>query len=177
MARADTKLDNHPTVKEETMSESSTTHGSFGKMKLEPEKGEIPLRKGILRFPSSPEEEPHLVASKCKSCGDIAFPPKTFCGKCEGEEVEEMLLGNKANVYSYTTVYQMGVPGVEVPHTIAIVKFPEDDELLVAGQMTDCAPEEVKVGMEVETVIDKVRSGKMPGTDVIGYKFRPVHRE
>ena len=93
------------------MSESSTTHGRFGKMKLEPEKGEIPLRKGILRFPSSPEEEPHLVASKCKSCGDIAFPPKTFCGKCESEEVEEVVLSNKAKVYSYTNRLPNGCTG------------------------------------------------------------------
>ena len=153
--------------------------GKYGKMKLEPEKGEIPLREGILKFPSSPEDEPHLIASKCKSCGDIAFPPKVFCGKCEGEETEEFLLSNRAKVYTYTIVHQMGIPGIEVPYALVIVKFPEDEELLIAGQITGCKPEEVKIGMEVETVIDKVRSGILglltgENRDVIGYKFRPV---
>ena len=150
--------------------------------RLKLEEGEIPLREGILKFPSSPEEEPHIIASRCRSCGDIAFPPKVFCGKCECEELEEILLSNVGKVYTYTVVRQMGIPGIDVPYILVVVKFPEDDELLIAGQMTGCNLEEVRIGMDVETIIDKVRSGlpnMMTGEsrDVIGYKFRPVGKK
>lgn len=153
-------------------------YGLYGKMSLD-ETEDIPLRKGIIRFPSTPEEAPNLIASRCKVCGDISFPPKLLCGKCEGGDMEEYLLNNRATVYSYTVIYQGGLPGVDIPYALVIVKFSDDDELLIAGQMTGTDPEDVKIGMEVETVIDTVRLGLMGLLSgrirsVLGYKFRPV---
>jgi len=149
--------------------------GLYGRLGLG--EGEIPLRDGILRFPSSPKEKPHLIASKCKSCGDISFPPKIFCGKCEGQDVEMISLSNRGKIYSYTVVRQMAIPGIEVPYVLAIVKLPDDPELLIATQIADCEPEDVSIGMEVEMIIDKVRTGLTSGKDVIGYKFRPVKKQ
>ena len=149
--------------------------GAYGRLGLE--EGEILLREGILRFPPSREEVPHLIASRCKSCGDISFPPKIFCGKCEGEDIEMIPLSNKAKIYSYTIVRQMAMPGVEVPYVLAIVKVPEDPQLLIATQIAGCEPEDVKIGMDVEMLIDKVRTGLASGKDVIGYKFRPIKKQ
>ena len=84
--------------------------GAYGRLGLE--EGEILLREGILRFPSSREEEPYLIASRCKSCGDISFPPKVFCGKCEDEEMEMIHLSNKAKIYSYTVGQASSPAGV-----------------------------------------------------------------
>lgn len=159
----------------------SEDYGPYGKLRLNEEEGDILIREGVLKFPSSPDEPPRLIASRCTKCGDISFPPKWMCGKCDSEEVEEYLLSNRGHIYTFTIVNQLGIPGIEVPYVLAIVKVPDDDELMIAGQLTGCEPEEAKIGMEVETVIEKVRAGMLGmlmgrPRDVIGYKFRPVKK-
>lgn len=133
--------------------------------------GEILLREGLIKFPEGPGDSPKLIGSKCSQCGDIAFPKKYLCGKCDSASLEEILLGPRAKLYTYTVVRQ-GVPGLNSPYILAHVKFPEDDELMVMAQMRDCPFEEVKIGMDLELVIDQVRVS-MEGLKVIGYVFRP----
>lgn len=152
--------------------------GMYGKMSID-EENEIPLRDDFIKFPDQPDTPPRLIASRCKACGDIAFPSKKLCGMCESNSLEDYYLSSHAKVHTYTVVYQSGLPGVSVPYVLVVVKFPDDDHLLVAGQLTGIEPENVKVGMEVETIIDVVRTGLLGllvgrTRNVVGYKFRPV---
>ncbi len=140
------------------------------KMKLED--GEVLLREGLLKFPEGPGDSPRLIGSRCTACGDVAFPRKYLCGKCASDCLEEVLLGPEAELHSYTIVRQ-ATPLFEVPYILGIVKFPEDDELLVLGQLRDCPEDKVKIGMRLELIIDQVRMS-MEGDKVIGYVFRPL---
>jgi len=56
------------------------------------------------------------------------------------------------------------------PYPIAIVEL--DEGLRIMAQLTECDPEEVKIGMEVEATLRKVYEDE----DVIRYgiKFKPV---
>lgn len=161
--------------------EYGPNEGPYGKLSIDEETGEIPLREGILKFPSKPGEPAQIIGSKCKKCGDISFPPKWMCGKCDSDEMEEHPLSPRGKVYTYTIVHQMGTPGIEVPYALVLVKVPDDKELLIAGQLQDAKMEDVKIGMEVEVIFGKVRSGMLgllmgQQRDVIGYKFRPVKK-
>ena len=152
--------------------------GKYGKMRINSQ-NEIPLRKGIIKFPDNNYEPPRLIASKCISCGDISFPSKILCGKCNSEILEEYLLSHTAEIHTYTIIYQGGLPGVQIPNILVVVKFPDDDELLVAGQMIDAKPEDIKIGLKVETVVDVVRAGLLGllsgrPRNVVGYKFRLI---
>lgn len=144
------------------------------KNKTRLKEGEILLREGMLTFPVLPGEKPQLIASKCKKCGDLAFPGKERCGKCAGVEMEEVLLSSKGRIYSYTIVRQ-AVPGYRVPNILAVVKIPEDDTLMILAQIKDCNIEEVRCGLEVETVVAEVYTNRK-GQQVIGYAFRPVKK-
>jgi len=139
--------------------------------KMQLDEGEILLREGLIKFPSTPGEKPHIIARKCKKCSDIAFPGKERCGKCDSTEMEEVLLSNKGKIYSYTIVMQT-IPGYEVPNIVAVVKMPEDDTLMIMTQIKDCSIQEVRCGMEVETIIADLFT-KTNGQRVVGYAFRP----
>ena len=52
---------------------------------------QVPVAPGLFTLPSSPGEEPHLIGSKCVSCGEVFFPKQVVCGNCSGEETKEIL--------------------------------------------------------------------------------------
>ncbi len=143
------------------------------KMKLE--EGEVLIREGLVEFPATPEDKPRLVASKCPKCGDVAFPPKELCGICDATELEKALLSNRGTVFSHTVVRQ-AVFGYELPKVVAMIKMPEDDTLMIIGQVHDCTEDEIKVGMEVETIIGQIYTSLL-GLKVIGWAFKPVKEE
>ncbi len=137
------------------------------------EEDQMLLREGIIKFPSSPDEKPQLIAAKCEKCGDIAFPKKIRCGKCDGKVMNDFLLSNRGKLYAYTVVRQT-VPGYEVPNILGVVKVPEDDELLIMTQIRECEIEDIVNGMEVETIIAELYTDFLRNKKVIGYAFKPV---
>ena len=137
---------------------------------------EMLLREGIIKFPASPDEKPRLIAAKCEKCGDISFPKKTWCGKCDGKVMNDVLLSNRGKLYAHTIVRQT-VPGYTVPNILGVVKVPEDDGLLIMAQIHGCDIDEVVNGMEVETIIAELYTDFLRNKKVIGYAFKPVKAE
>ena len=134
---------------------------------------QILLREGILKFPSSPEEKPRLIAGKCEKCNDISFPKKIWCGKCDGKKVNDVLLSNRGTLYAFTIVRQ-AVPGYEVPNILGVVKVPEDDSLLIMAQIRGCDEKDVHHGMAVETIVAELYTDFLRNKKVLGYAFRPA---
>lgn len=140
------------------------------------EEDQMLLREGILKFPGGPDDKPQIIASKCRACGDIAFPKKMRCGKCDGKIMEDVLLSNRGTLYAHTIVRQ-AVPGYDVPNILGVVKLPEDDDLLIMAQIRECAPEDVVNGMVVETIAAQLYFDFLRNKKVIGYAFRPVRMQ
>jgi len=129
------------------------------------------LREGILTEAHGDDGKPRLIASCCRRCGDVAFPRKFLCGKCEGAELDEVMLGPRGTVHTYTVV-RVAPPGYHVPYPLAMVKFAEDEELTVLGQL-NCPPDQVKMGMEVELHFGPIYVNRS-GSEVMCYGFKPV---
>ena len=142
-----------------------------GEFKLQED--QMLLREGIIKFPSSPDDSPRLIAAKCDKCGDVAFPKKIRCGKCDGKVMKDVLLSSRGRLYAHTIVRQ-AVPGYAVPNILGVVKVPEDDELLIMAQIRECGIDEVKNGMDVETIIAELYTDFLRNKKVIGYAFRPA---
>jgi uncharacterized protein len=140
------------------------------------EDDQILLREGILKFASGPDDKPQIIASQCRACGDIAFPKKMRCGKCDGKVMEDVLLSNRGTLYAHTIVRQ-AVPGYDVPNILGVVKVPEDDDLLIMAQIRECAPEDVVNGMAVETIAAQLYYDFLRNKKVIGYAFRPARMQ
>jgi uncharacterized protein len=141
---------------------------------MELEEDQMLLRENILHVPTTPGDPPRLVASRCEKCGDLAFPKKIRCGKCDGVKMSDALLSARGTLYAYTIVRQ-AVPGYEVPNILGVVKVPEDDGLLIMAQIRDCSPEDVHAGMAVETMVSQLYFDFLRNKKIIGYAFRPVN--
>jgi len=82
-------------------------------------------------------------------------------------------LSGRGEIYSFSTMYN-APQGYEdqKPYTIALVKL--EDGPMITAQLTDVAPDEVKIGLRVEMVTRKLREDGPEGQIVYGYKFRPI---
>ena len=139
------------------------------------EKKRIPVREGLWTEAASSDEKPQLIGSRCPSCGELFFPRKDIemCGYCQSAELEEVKLSRNGKVYSYTIVTQR--PPVyykgEVPYALGFVELPEG--IRIETLFTECEPDALHVGMEVEMVVEKLHEDE-DGNEVMAYKFRPA---
>ena len=134
----------------------------------------IPLKKGLWSQPDA-DGNVFLLASKCKNCGELFFPAKeqTICTHCQHEEFETVNLSRTGKIFTFSVV-QVRPPEFykgEVPYALARIELP--DGILIDSLVADCDFEQLKVGMEMELVLDKLYTHQ-EGQDVITYKFKPV---
>lgn len=125
-------------------------------------------------------DKPHLIGTKCTSCGTYYFPKQThFCRNpaCEGEEFEEVQLSRTGKLWSYTNaMYQPPEPFVAadpyVPYSIGAVQL-EKEQMIVLGQMVEGVNcDQIKVGDEVELVLDTLYENDEERK--ITWKWKPV---
>ncbi|MFQ5904505.1 MAG: Zn-ribbon domain-containing OB-fold protein [Candidatus Binatia bacterium] len=83
--------------------------------------------------------------------------------------MEEVLLNRHGKLYTYCIVRQ-APPGLKVPYAMGITELPEG--VRVTSLIVTEHPEELKVGMEMELVIEGFRQDE-EGREVLAYKFRP----
>ena len=118
-----------------------------------------------------------LVGMKCKICGTVNLPVRRSCIGC-GKEAgyQSFKLKGKGTVYSYTVISAGGAPPefseqekLGGSFAVAVIQLEEGPRIV--GQMTDCRPNEVRIGMEVEAVFRRIYEDD----DIIRYglKFRP----
>ena len=90
-----------------------------------------------------------LVIQRCPACGARQFYPRPLCVACGGTPEWEVASG-RGVVYTYTVVRQFGGEPFrsELPYVVAMVELDEGVRML--GNVTDCDPEQVHVGLEVE---------------------------
>ena len=105
---------------------------------------------------------------KCKSCGEMFYPPSEYCIHCLGHESEWVKLSGKGKVYSFVIIRQARMPvfAKMAPYVVAIIET--DEGVRYSSNVIDCNPEDVYVDMPVEVVFDDV-------TDKFTLpKFKPV---
>lgn len=138
---------------------------------LEPQRKQVLLREGLFRLPTSPGEQPYLLGSKCRECGNVFFPKRAICPACVAEDtLEEVPLGTRGTINSFATV-RVAPAGFAAPYTQALVDLPEGLTIfsIIVGETSGSAA--LEIGAEVELVIGPV-SVDESGNEVIGYKFR-----
>ena len=137
-----------------------------------PEK--TPVIEGL--FTLDPEE-PRLIGSKCISCGTYFFPRTISCSNpnCSEKDVKQALLSRRGKLWSFTVQYYPPPPPFKaqepfVPFGIGVVDLPE--EIRVAGILTESDTEKLRIGMEMELILEKMY--EEDGEDVVTWKFRPL---
>ena len=136
---------------------------------------QIPIVDGLFTWPS---DKPQLIGGRCKYCGSYFFP-KTYIRHrpdCPQREVEEVLLSRRGKLKSYTWQYYQPPPPYKgpdpfVPYGIGLVELSEG--LKVVGMLTGCELKDLKEGMDVELIVEKLYTDEQ-GNEYLTWKFSPV---
>lgn len=117
-----------------------------------------------------------LLIQRCKDCGTFRFPPQPMCPHCQSMNQEWSPVSGRGKVYTFTVI-----PGFEpravpmatwpadgYPINVALIELPDAGGVHIVSNIIGCDARDIKVGMPVEVVFDKV-------TDEITLpKFRPA---
>ena len=136
-------------------------------------KGMVPLRPGMFRLPDTPDGKPVLLGSRCSACGAYYYPKRYICITCGHEGLEEAELSGRGKVWTFSIAGQTP-PGslVEAPYPMAVVELPKE-KVAIRCPLTGVAMEDVKVGMDVEITLVKMKKDE-EGNDVVSFMFKPV---
>jgi uncharacterized OB-fold protein len=97
-------------------------------------------------------EEGKVMATRCKQCGQVYFPPRMDCADCIDSEVEWFEITDKGKLVTYTTV-NYGPTGFEddAPYILAVAEFPSG--VKVFGRLEQGMQEsDIETGMSVRLV-------------------------
>ena len=111
-------------------------------------------------------EQGKVMASRCRQCGGMTFPPKPDCPQCLSSDAEWVEIKGTGKLATYTTV-NYGPSGFEndAPYRLAIVDF---KDLRVFGRLSrDLEEADIKIGMELT-----IAPVKLPD-DRVSYEFQP----
>ena len=133
----------------------------------------IPVKDGLFILGQVPNEPPRLLASRCPACDEIFFPRRSICQNCQAENLEPIELSSHGKIFSYTVVMQRPPSNYlgPVPYAFGWVELPEG--VRVETLYTGCRLEDLRVGMDVELVVETLHHDD-DGREIVCHKFQPV---
>ena len=126
------------------------------------------------------EAQPRLIGSRGAETGSFFFPKNLAFSRnpaAPTEELEEVQLGRRGRVWSFTTNHYPPpspyvAPEPFEPYTIVAVELP-DERMVVLGQLAEGAdPVRLRVGAEVELVLGTLYEDDEH--EYVVWKWRPV---
>jgi uncharacterized OB-fold protein len=96
-----------------------------------------------------------LVAQCCRACGAWRFPPRGVCPRCASWDFDWRELAGTGVVQTFVAPHRAFTPGFagDVPYVIAsVVMDGTDESVVIAGNLTGCAWDAVRVGMPVRAI-------------------------
>ena len=136
----------------------------------------VPIEPGFFTIPERPSQVPRLLGCRCRSCGEVFYPRRVVCARCTAEDLENIELGPRGTLYTYTYVHVplfgslrskaggYGVGQIDLP------EGPRVQAVLCGG------PDDFRIGMEMELELETLRVNK-EGNEVMIYRFRPCDTE
>jgi len=105
-------------------------------------------------------EQGKVMGTRCKDCGMMFFPPRADCYKCLASNMEWFQVQGKGKLVSFSKLeYAPQGFGDDLPYAIALLDY---GDYKVFGRIANSVPEgEIEVGMEMETVVNKLSGGQL----------------
>jgi uncharacterized protein len=133
----------------------------------------VPIEDGYFTVPDDPADAPRLLGSRCGACGEHFFPRRLVCARCLAESCEDVLLGPRGRLWTWTYVHvplfakkdarvdAYGVGQVDLP------EGPRVQAILLGG------PGDFRIGIDMELDLETLRTDD-DGREVVIFRFRPV---
>jgi uncharacterized OB-fold protein len=114
-----------------------------------------------------------LEAGKCKSCGEIYFPPRLICARCRSRQFETVKLRDEGHLVTYTII-RVGPSQFadQTPYAVGIVEL--DGGVRITSQIVDCALDKLTVGQRVRVEFRRIQKDGDAGLLCYGYKCVPA---
>lgn len=110
-----------------------------------------------------------LYGTRCKKCGTFAYPRRRVCLKCSAkDECEDVKLPRQGKIYTLAKDYLF--PNPDPPTVMAVADMEGGGRFY--GQMTDCDPARVRIGIAVELTFRRFHQGG--GFYNYFWKLRPI---
>ena len=111
-----------------------------------------------------------FVLQECSRCATFNFHPKPWCIECGSRDLKWVDAKPFGTVYSHTISRTVAMTSPEwqseIPLLMCLIDL--DDGARMYGQVTDCRPEDLHIGMRVEVhCVDISDEAGIP-------KFRPL---
>ncbi len=106
-------------------------------------------------------EEDCIPLQRCAECSKLRHPPRPMCDVCGSQKWDSIRASGKATIHTFTVIHYPQFPGYEYPIVSIIVDLEEGERM--ASALVECKPEDCKIGMAVEMVIQEDEDGfKIP---------------
>jgi uncharacterized OB-fold protein len=105
-------------------------------------------------------EQGKVTGTQCKKCGLKFFPPRADCYQCFSNDLEWFDVSGKGKLVTFSKLEYapVGFDG-DLPYAIALLDY---GDYQVFGRIAkDLADEEIKVGMEMKTVVNELPNGQL----------------
>lgn len=112
--------------------------------------------------------EGRLVLRSCRACGKSMFYPRAICPECGSADLDWRDASGEGVVYACAVVHRAPDQAfrARAPYVIALIDLKEGPRMM--ANVTDCAPQEVHIGMPVTVWFE-------PRGEVIALpQFRPL---
>jgi len=105
-------------------------------------------------------EQGKVMGTRCKSCGVMFFPPRADCYQCLSGDMEWFEVSGTGKLVTYSKLEYAPVGfGDDLPYAIALLDY---GDYKVFGRIAgDLPEEEIKVGMEMKTMVNHLSTGQL----------------
>jgi uncharacterized OB-fold protein len=140
----------------------------------------VPVAEGLFTWPS---DDPRLLGTRCAACGVVTFPSQRSCSRCNSPDMEPIELAARGTLWTWTTQdfrpksppYAGTEPDEDYrPFGVGYVELP--GQLRVETRLTECDPDKLAIGMEMELVVVPFMTDA-DGNEVVTFGFQPVASE
>jgi len=137
----------------------------------------VPIEPGFFEIPDDPSAPPRLLGSRCRACGEHFFPRRVVCARCLAPGCEDVQLGPRGTLFTYTWVYVpffgQSKTGAGVGYGVGQVDLPEGPRIQAVLSGARC---EFQIGMPMQLELEALRETDA-GEVVVIHRFRPVPAE
>jgi uncharacterized protein len=108
-----------------------------------------------------------LLVPACTRCDRNVWPPRMACPACAGLVFDWRPIGNRGQLFSWTTIGRAMLAGFEseVPYTVVIVEAAADPRVRFVGRLAD--------GFDVPAIGDPMVASFVPDGEVALVHWQP----
>jgi uncharacterized OB-fold protein len=105
-------------------------------------------------------EQGKVMGTRCRGCGLKFFPPRADCHQCFESQMDWFEVSGTGKLITFSKLeYAPAGFGDDLPYAIAVLDY---GDFKVFGRIAmDTPEEEVKIGVEMKTMVNKLPNGHL----------------